>query len=155
MDDFNCQTCHGQEYNNCGSCHVGGDGARVPAHQNFKIGLNPIPDIKPYKFVTLRLTPHAPDSWEMYGTSLLTNFNAEPTYKYTTPHNIRLWTTRTQVESGKGCFDNCHIINEGDTQRNKELYLFNSDFNSSEDWVRDANQGVVVDGQLPENWSIQ
>ena len=32
MGDFNCQVCHSQDYNNCGSCHVHGDGARVPAY---------------------------------------------------------------------------------------------------------------------------
>ena len=29
INTFNCQTCHSQNYNNCGSCHVGGEGARV------------------------------------------------------------------------------------------------------------------------------
>lgn len=150
INDFNCQTCHSQNYNNCGSCHVGGDGARVVSHQNFKIGMNPIPEIKPYKFATLRLSPHAPDSWEMFGTPELANFNVEPTYKYTTPHNILRWTTRTEVESGKSCSDNCHIILEGDTYRNRNLYLFSSDL--LENWVLEANQGVIVDGKLPAGW---
>ncbi len=150
INTFNCQTCHSQDYNNCGSCHVGGQGARVVSHQNFKIGMNPIPEIKSYKFATLRLTPHAPDSWEKYGTASLGNFDAEPTYKYTTPHNILRWTTRTQVEEGKDCYDNCHIIKEGDTYRNRNLYLFSSDM--LQQWEISANQGVVVDGKLPSSW---
>ena len=150
FEDMNCQTCHSQNYNNCGSCHVGGDGARVVSHQNFKIGLNPIPDIKSYKYATLRLSPHAPDSWERYGTSNLSNFNVEPTYKYSTPHNLLRWTTRTEVEEGKACYDNCHIILEGETYRNRNLYLFSSDL--LENWVLEANRSVIVDGQLPDSW---
>ncbi|NOG47472.1 MAG: hypothetical protein HND50_19695 [Calditrichaeota bacterium] len=150
INDFNCQTCHSQPYNNCGSCHVGGEGARNHSHQNFKIGINPIKDIKPYKMATLRLAPHAPDSWELYGTTELTNFNIEPTYKYTTPHNILKWTPRTEVEEGKLCYDNCHIIKEGVTYRNRNLYLFNSDMN--ENWEVQANQSVTVDGKLPASW---
>lgn len=153
MGDFNCQTCHSQAYNNCGSCHVGGDGARIHAYMEFKIGLNPIPDIKPgFKFATLRMSPHAPDSWELYGTPELSSFNAEPTFKYTTPHNILRWTKRTEVEAGKSCSDNCHIIQEGDSLRNKEIYLFSSDFENLDNWVLEANQGVIVDGHLPESW---
>ncbi|MCB0281495.1 MAG: hypothetical protein H6627_07475 [Calditrichae bacterium] len=150
INTFNCQTCHSQNYNNCGSCHVGGEGARVHSHQNYKIGLNPLSDIKPYKYATLRLTPHAPDSWELYGTAALANFDVEPTYKYTTPHNILRWTTRTQVGEGKECYDNCHIILEGDTYRNRNLYLFSSDM--LEDWEISANQSVIVDGKLPASW---
>ncbi len=96
------------------------------------------------------MTPHAPDSWEVYGTTDLSNFNAEPTYKYSTPHNILRWTTRTEVEDGKPCYDNCHIIQEGNTYRNRDLYLFSSDI--IEAWELEANKGVIVDGKLPESW---
>lgn len=153
MDDFNCQTCHSQVYNNCGSCHVGGEGARIHSYMGFKIGLNPIKDIKPdYKFVTLRMSPHAPDSWDLYGTANLPNFNAEPTYKYTTPHNILRWTDRTKVDAGQNCYEKCHTIQEGDSLRNSEIYLFSSDLEEFDNWVLEANKGVIVDGQLPASW---
>jgi thiosulfate/3-mercaptopyruvate sulfurtransferase len=146
---LSCQTCHSQNYNNCGSCHVGGAGARVPAYLGYKIGVNPIPQSRPYRLGVLRRALSAPDSWQNYGVPLLANFAARPTYKYATPHNIQRWTTRTQVLSGRACYDNCHIISEGGAYRNRELYLFRSDLLP---WEVDANAGVVVDGRLPASW---
>ena len=151
LNTFNCNVCHSQDYNNCGSCHVGGEGARIEHHQKFKIGMNPIPEIKPYKLATLRQSLSAPDTWSNYGVEQLANFDSHPTYKYTTPHNILRWTTRTEVEEGKACFDACHIIAEGDSLRNKELYLFESDL---EQWEIAADQGIIVDGKLPSGWNV-
>ncbi len=151
INSFNCNTCHSQDYNNCGSCHIGGEGARIPSYQGFKIGINPIPETKPYKFATLRRSLMAPDSWQNYGTPVLANFDVRPTYKYTTPHNITRWTSRTKVEAGKACYDACHIIKEGDNYRNKELYLFKSDLM---DWETSADKNIIVDGKLPSKWGI-
>lgn len=151
INTFNCNVCHSQDYNNCGSCHVGGEGARIPSYQSFKIGINPIPETKPYKYATLRRSLMAPDSWSVYGIPTLPNFDVKPTYKYATPHNILKWTTRTKVENGKPCYDNCHIIKEGNSVRNKELYLFESDLL---DWEKNASRGVVVDGKLPNSWGF-
>ncbi|MDP1675561.1 MAG: hypothetical protein Q8L88_01755 [Bacteroidota bacterium] len=152
INSFNCQTCHSQDYNNCGSCHVGGAGARIPSHQKFKIGMNPIPEIRSYRMATVRQSLMAPDSWKEFGVPLLAQFDSKPTYKYTTPHNILRWTSRTEVTAGKSCSDNCHIIKEGSTYRNKNLYLFNSDLES---WEVNATKNVVVDGKLPTSWGIQ
>lgn len=149
FDTFNCNVCHSQDYNNCGSCHVHGVGARIEAHQGFKIGMNPIPEIKPYKYALLRQSLSAPDTWSNYGVDQLATFDAHPTYKYTTPHNILKWTTRTEVEEGKACYDACHIIAEGDTLRNKELYLYEEDLL---EWEKAADQGIIVDGKLPSYW---
>lgn len=149
IETFNCQACHSQVYNNCGSCHIGAEGARIPSYNGFKIGMNPIPETKPYKYALLRRSLMAPDSWDNYGTQLLPNFDFAPTFKYTTPHNILRWTERTQVEEGKACFDACHIIVEGDTVRNKELYLFESDLL---EWEKTADEGIIVDGHLPSGW---
>lgn len=149
---FNCQTCHSQDYNNCGSCHIGGAGARIPSYQGFKIGMNPIQQVRPYPMALLRQSVMAPDSWKEFDVPLLAKFDTKPTYKYTTPHNIQRWTGRTQVAAGKSCSDNCHIIKEGSTFRNKNLYLFNSDLL---DWEVAADQGIVVDGKLPSSWQVQ
>jgi hypothetical protein len=111
--------------------------------------MNPIPDVKPYKFSTVRQSLMAPDSWELYGVPVLANFDVRPTYKYTTPHNIVRWTTRTQVSSLSSCYENCHIIKDGSTYKNKNLYLFNSDLQS---WEKNANINIVVDGKLPAGW---
>ena len=148
IDDFNCHTCHSQDYNTCGSCHVAGEGARIHAHQSFKIALNPIPDEKPYKYATVRRTPAAPDSWSVFGIEDLESFDAKTTFNYTTPHNIQRWTSRT--DGAESCYANCHLIQEGDTYRNRHLYLFSSDFLL--DWEVSSNQSIVVDGQLPATW---
>ena len=148
---FSCNTCHSQEYNNCGSCHINGDGARIMSYQDFKIAMNPIPDAKPgFKFATVRHTLMAPDSWALYGMSNLPNFDALPVYNYATPHNIQRWTARTQVASGKACSDACHIVKEGTEFRNKKWYLFESDMKY--DWEKSSSKQMSVDGKLPSKW---
>jgi thiosulfate/3-mercaptopyruvate sulfurtransferase len=153
MGDFNCQVCHSQDYNNCGSCHVHGEGARIPSYLGFKIAANSIPDVKPgFDFTLVRRAPSAPDTWEKYGVSEYANFDAFPTYNFTTPHNILRWTKRTQTGQGKACSSNCHIRNEGGTLINKEFFLFEEDLL---DWEKNASAGIVVDGKLPASWFVE
>lgn len=152
FDDFNCQVCHSQDYNNCGSCHIHGDGARVPAYLGFKIAKNPLPTIKTgYDFTLVRRTLAAPDNWEKYGVPSYANFDALPTYNFTTPHNILKITSRTDVGSAT-CSSNCHIRNDNGTLVNKELYLFNSDLLS---WEHSATDSITCDGKLPAAWFVQ
>lgn len=147
---FNCQVCHSQDYNNCGSCHIHGQGARIPSYLGFKIAINPLPDIKKdYKFSLVRRTLAAPDNWEKYGVSQYANFSALPTYNFATPHNILRWTKRTIVENGQACYTNCHIRKEGTEIKNKELYLFESDLL---DWEKSATTPITVDNKLPASW---
>lgn len=151
-DDFNCQVCHSQNYNNCGSCHIHGDGARVPSYMGYKIAKNPIPTIKTgYNFTLVRRTLAAPDNWAKYGVAQYINFDAFPTYNYTSPHNIVKRSARTDVGSNS-CSSNCHIRNEGGVLKNKELYLFNSDLLS---WEMSATSGITCDGKLPASWFVQ
>lgn len=150
LGDFNCQVCHSQVYNNCGSCHIHGDGARIPSYLDFKIAGNPIPTIKTEFDLTLvRRTLAAPDNWEKYGVPEYAKFDALPTYNYTSPHNLLRWTDRTQVGNQKACFENCHIRNEGGVLVNKDLYLFQENLL---EWEQTASAGIVVDGKLPESW---
>lgn len=159
INTFSCNTCHSQDYNNCGSCHIGSEeGARIHSYQGYKIGMNPIKDTKPqFEFTLLRQSLMAPDSWQNYGIALLSNFNVKPTYKYTTPHNIIKITSRTGYKDSTGtwqtnttCYEGCHIIKQTDgSYKNKELYLFDED---CLDWEKPANTGIVVDGKLPSNW---
>ena len=152
LNTFSCNTCHSQDYNNCGSCHIGVEGARIASYQGFKIGLNPISDIKPFKFAVLRQSLMAPDSWDKFGVTTLSNFSIRPTYKYATPHNIIRWTSRTQVTSNKPCYDACHIMKNADgTFRNKQIYLFKSDLKS---WEINSTQSITVDGKLPSAWGV-
>ncbi len=150
MDDFTCHVCHSQDYNNCGSCHIHGEGARIPSYMSYKIAANPIPDIKQgFPFTLVRRTLAAPDNWKEYGVEQYAHFNAFPTYNYTSPHNILRWTKRTMVTQGRACSSNCHIRNENGTLVNKELYLFQDDLL---EWELNASTGITVDGKLPESW---
>ncbi len=158
FNTFNCQTCHSQDYNNCGSCHVskggGHGGARIPSHIKFKIALNPLKTAPysvdfngrdNYKLATVRESLSAPDTWDNYGVTL-ENFDVFPTYQYTTPHNILRWTSRTDTliaydSTGfvqpdsvaiahPSCSQACHIIKLNDgTLKNREFYLFNNNPN--------------------------
>ncbi len=148
LGDFSCQVCHAQDYNNCGSCHIGGDGARVPAYLGFKIAVNPLPDHTDYEFTLVRRTMAAPDNWSEYGVAEYSSFSVLPTYNYASPHNISRLTDRTNVGTGS-CNSNCHIDNVGGNLVNKELYLFESDL---EDWELEANSKITVDGKLPAYW---
>lgn len=158
INSFNCQTCHSQDYNNCGSCHVHEEGARIPSHLKFKIGMNPIPETKPYKMATLRQSLMAPDSWSYYGVDNLADFDVRPSYKYTTPHNIIRWTERTLVDtvidsSQPDCAQACHIIKDSEGNFiNKQYYLFDSDF--TEEWQRTSTGHLTVDGKLPSSWGV-
>ena len=153
FDTFNCQTCHSQDYNNCGNCHIGDGGAQVESHQKFKIAMNPIPEIKPYKMATVRQSLMGPNSWTKYGVSDLPNFASNPTYKYTTPHNILRWTERTDTTGGKLCFESCHIGKDDEGNFiNKEFYLFEEDLDY--EWEMPANKDIIVDGRLPNSWGV-
>ena len=150
MGDFNCHVCHSQVYNNCGSCHIHGDGARVPSYMGFKIAGNPIPNVvTEFDFTLVRRTLAAPDNWELYGVPEYSNFDVFPTYNYTSPHNLLRWTDRTQVGNGKSCSNNCHIRNEGGELINKELFLFQDDLL---EWELSATSGITVDDKLPPSW---
>lgn len=148
---FNCQGCHSQSYNNCGSCHIHGEGARVPSYLDFKLASNPLPGIKTgFKFTLVRRTLAAPDNWEKYDVSKYPNFDVLPTYNYTSPHNILRWTERTQVASGNSCSANCHIRQDSlGNVINKNLYLFEDNLL---DWEKTATSSITVDNKLPSSW---
>ena len=149
VEDFNCQVCHSQDYNNCGSCHIHGEGARVPSYLGFKIAANPIPGAKDFELALVRRTLAAPDNWKEYGVDEYGDFDAFPTYNYTTPHNIQLHTIRTDVGGGN-CFDNCHVRNENGVLVNKELYLLKEDLL---DWEMDATEHITMDDKFPSSWT--
>lgn len=150
MDDFSCYVCHSQDYNSCGNCHINGEGARIPSYMDYKIALNPIPEVKTgfeSEFTLVRRTPAAPDNWKEYGVDGYANFDAFPTYNYTTPHNLQRWTERT---SGSSCNSNCHIRMDGTDTINKQLYLFKSDLL---EWEHGATDIITVDDKLPSGWT--
>ena len=134
FDNLSCQVCHSVTYSNCYNCHVAIDQKGLPyrtsdsTEMQFKIGLNPLESpARPYKYVVLRHVPITPGTFDYYGENLLPDFNALPTWKYATPHNIQLDTPQNA-----SC-DSCH----GNTQ----LFLTEQDVSPDE---REANQKVIV-----------
>ncbi len=110
--DLSCQVCHSISYTSCDGCHVAiSDKTGNPFYAtddhylSFAIGKNPIRSYdRPYEYVTLRHVPIARDSYAFYGDDLLKNFDALPTWVYTTPHNIQRETP--QAESCEACHEN-------------------------------------------------
>lgn len=150
--ELSCSVCHSQQYKNCNSCHSGGEGIAEPSYIDFKIGKNPVPDQREYELVTLRHIPIAKDTYEIWGQEL-PEYTVMPTWKYTVPHNIRLWTARTDTSGGASCAENCHISGS----QNREYYLLRDslEVNFPADQYPgeiEANQPVVVDDALPDSW---
>jgi thiosulfate/3-mercaptopyruvate sulfurtransferase len=108
FEALSCQVCHSTTYKNCYSCHVAQeDGVPFykiePSVMDFKVGHNPRQgEDRPWKYVPVRHVPIDPESFAYYGEDLLPNFDALPTWKYATPHNIQRNTPQTET-----C-DACH-----------------------------------------------
>ena len=110
----------------------------APSHESlmtFKIGKNPAPDaLHPAKWVVVRHVPIDPDNYAYYGAGLLTSFNARPTWRLATPHNIQKVTAQNA-----SCTASCH--------GKRELFLAPADLATYE---VSANASVVVsDTELP------
>jgi thiosulfate/3-mercaptopyruvate sulfurtransferase len=138
---LSCQVCHSVAYTNCDGCHVSKDQLTgMPVHEldsnymTFVIGKNPsVSYERPYLYVPVRHVPVLPDSFAGYGIDLLTNFGKEPTWKYTTPHNIQLRTPQS-----KSC-NSCH--------GNQALFLTADKVTPDE---MKANEDVIVDKVPPK-----
>jgi thiosulfate/3-mercaptopyruvate sulfurtransferase len=130
--------CHSQDYKHCNACHVGGAGITGSSYLKFKIGKNPLKsEAKPYDYVVVRHIPIAPTTFEEWGVNDLPNFDAEPTWKYATPHNIRRWTARTDTTGGGQCWAKCHNnwVPELDTYLRTEDMEFDYDVEPNKDVV--------------------
>ena len=126
-DTLSCQVCHSVTYTSCDGCHVavsetsGNPYFETEAtYLTFLIGRNPIQsEDRPYKFVPVRHVPSSPTSYEFYGEDLLTNFDALPTWVYSTPHNIQRYTP--QNASCEACHANPAIFLTADKVKAEEL----------------------------------
>ncbi len=135
-DTLSCQVCHSVTYTSCDSCHVavseksGNPYFETSAtYSTFLIGRNPIQtEDRPYRYVPVRHVPVDTESYAYYGDNLVSNFNALPTWVYSTPHNIQRNTPQNA-----SC-DNCH---SGDA-----TYFLTADKVRSEEM--EANATVVV-----------
>ena len=114
--DLQCQVCHATAYSSCDGCHISIDETSgVPQYElestypTFLIGLNPQRSFdRPYKYVLVRHIPVTETSFEYYGEDRLPNFNALPTWAYTTPHNIQIITP--QARSCNACHGNAELF---------------------------------------------
>lgn len=147
MEDLSCQVCHSQDYKNCASCHVP-DGLDETSWLGFKIGRNPLPDLRAPPYVTLRHIPIAPDTYAGWGIDdPLAAFEVLPTWKYTSPHNITLWTARTEVPEGGSCMDACH----GTPATVDGWFLRQADLDARPDEAA-ANADFIVPDSDPMSW---
>ena len=128
QDRVTCVVCHSTVYRGCENCHVG---AGAKSSLQFKIGKTARTDA-PYQFTLLR---HVPTVRTMLDPKLkdgMPNYDAVPTWKDTTPHNIQRKTPRTA-----SC-NNCH--------GNARIFLKPGDLNPAE---AAANAKVVMPGIPP------
>jgi hypothetical protein len=145
--ELSCQVCHAQDYKHCASCHAP-DGLDEPSELGFEIGLNPLPENRPYRYVTLRHIPIVPDTYAGWGVKEdLAEYAALPSYKYTTPHNIQRWTSRTTPESGENCATNCHETFGTD----EDCFFRQSDLDRFPHEA-DANRAYIVPDGNPVDW---
>lgn len=108
--DLSCQVCHSVAYTSCDGCHVAvSETTGNPfyttggSYMTFLIGRNVRKSFdRPYDYVPVRHVPIAEDNFDYYGDDLLPNFNALPTWAYTTPHNVQ-----RQTPQNASC-DACH-----------------------------------------------
>lgn len=157
-DSLSCQVCHAQPYNNCTGCHVGGAWKSDPEYlasnpaEDFRIGRNPIADRR-FDFVALRHVPVVKTSFDPWGAAgALLAYDAAPTWKYTTPHSIRRWTSRTETDDADGCGASCHLGTPHGSPQNADLYLWKATIDSNWPDEGPANAGVIVDEALPAGW---
>jgi thiosulfate/3-mercaptopyruvate sulfurtransferase len=121
-----CQVCHSLPYKNCDGCHTLKSEEGLPyfetrrTYVTFFIGRNPQPSYeRPYEFVLVRHVPIDRDSFSVYGENLLPNYDALPTWRYATPHNIQLETPQT--ESCNACHGNADLFLTADKVDPAEL----------------------------------
>ncbi len=157
-DGMSCYVCHSQPYSNCTGCHVAGVYKDDPVYkaqnpfQAFKIGRNPLPG-KTEKWALVRHAPVAPDTFDAWKTGETpVNFDAEPTWKFTSPHSIQRWTTQTQTVPGVKCGASCHVGAPGGSAANKSLYLLRAEVKAGWPTEANANESVVADDALPAGW---
>ena len=147
MTDMACQVCHSQTYKSCNACHTG-EGITGTSYASFKIGKNPIPELRDHEYALLRHVPLAEDTYADWGVPESPGFSSVPTWKYTTPHNIRLRTARTDTTGGRNCFEACHNTENG----TDGFFLRAADLEGLPDAERQANQALIVPDGNPFGW---
>lgn len=157
-----CTVCHSQAYENCTSCHMGVDTEDIVYSQSgklektFKIGLNPSPDQNQPRFVLVRKVPVKPDSFKAYGIDELKNFQAVPTFKRSTVHNVqrKTWLNAhcNHCHGQKNLFLSAADVPEGERKANQKVIVPESSIPRTVDSIPPLvvkgpprNEGVKID----------
>ncbi len=139
--NLQCQVCHSQPYKNCTNCHPEPAGAGSPftideSTVGIKIAKNVDPNRDEYDYVVVR---HAPVSTTTYDTwGLVLPELTAPTWKYASPHNIRLETAQTTSEGS--CGASCHAA----SPTNTEIYLREADLYDEGSPLPDYNANLPI-----------
>jgi thiosulfate/3-mercaptopyruvate sulfurtransferase len=139
--DLACQVCHSQPYKNCTSCHAGT--GSDPSVLAFKIGRNPLPEERHYRYAVLRHSPVVDDTYAAWGLDRLPGFDDEPTWRYAAPHNIKRLTERTSLDGETADCKACHNAPVGGPD---DPFLRASDLTPGDSA---ANQDLVVRSDQP------
>lgn len=146
--ELSCQTCHSQDYKSCNDCHAGAGGLQRPSYMSFKIGRNPITELRGYDYVVLRHIPISENTYSEWGVSTLPGYSEDPTWKYSSPHNIQRWTARTDTTGGRSCLEACHTTSNDSTG----YFLRQSDLNILSPNEAAANTDLIVPDGPPTDW---
>ena len=126
---------------------AGGEYEIDPSVLQFKIARNPKASRPEYDFTVVRHVPVDPQTFAEWGLDL-PSYTSEPTWVYTSPHNIRRVTAQTTVGEGQSCFAACH--NSAAARRS---CCAKSDLYEADGVTRlpdyDANIGIVIPDAFP------
>ena len=147
-NDMSCQSCHSQDYKSCNDCHAGAGGLQRPSYMSFKIGRNPNRNLRDYPYVVLRHIPIAENTYSAWGVGALPGYSEVPTWKYSSPHNIKRWTARTDTTGGRECFEACHLTASDTTG----YFLRQSDLDILSTNEAAANSELIVPDGPPTDW---
>ena len=141
-----CQVCHSQPYKNCTNCHdLNAEGYKIdPSTVGLKIAFNPRTDFRAeYDYVLVRHVPLDPGTFANWPLDL-PDYGVEPTWKYTSPHNIQRWTAQTTVPEGAFCGASCHGTADAPTP----YFLREGDLFEADGTTRlpdyDANLDIII-----------
>ena len=147
-NELTCQVCHSQDYKNCNDCHAGAGGVQRPSYMTFKIGRNPIPNLRGPEYAVLRHVPVAENTFAAWGIADLPSYSSVPTWKYSSPHNIKRWTARTDTTGGRNCLEACHNSPNDTTG----YFLRQADLDILSPNEAAANANLIVPDGPPTEW---
>lgn len=166
MKSLSCFVCHGETLKHF---ETGYPENYALVYEDFKVGLNPDYQVdgKPHSAEKWQVVRHYPIRRNLStdaGTVSLQYFDALPTYKRASPHNIQRWTARTLVDSAwltsgsytaNNCYQSCHlhgVSDEGAITGPLQTFYLMSDYLEEREQSDEnlANEAVTVDenGQL-------